>query len=353
MKTLIACLLLGTTAMAAPRSKLATEKLTGTVVSGGRMYSSEAAARAGKVGASGAVRVVRVVRDRGDVVEVSTAAISDCIANAHGMNQKFTVTVFVRRDELVPRLATAIVTSFPDRTAIAIDRGALISVTKDGMAWRESVLNEAYGAPPDDVVYSMTKYKASALPAASLGKPYVCPGGQPLTFDAWRALPYDERGDVRYPPYCIVSSYSRFTEDDPPRELPKPKPPTVNGRAIQGPDTWGDAVYRDGSHYLADVLTTCAKLRIRPDDVAVQPWASDVGTPPPPPWPGTTFTPRSGSRVFWPDGRPAGTYQGTAAMYGPDIKETETSVCRPSFADEPLCFRKRDVVIRLGGASRL
>ena len=346
MKAFVLCPVLVATAVAGPRANLATEKLSGTVVIGGPLYSSEAAARAGKVGKPTSVaRVVRVIRDRGDVVEVSTDAITDCVPEAYAArDEKFIVTVFARRDQLVPRLATAIVKTYPDGSAIAIDRGALLAT--DAMTWRESVLADAFGSPPDDVVYSLGKHESAQLPPLPLGTPLVCRTGQPMTFEAWKALPYAERGDIKYPPGCVVTPRAAFTDTDPPRELPAPKPPTVNGRPIV---LRGDAfakVYKNGSGYLGEIGAACARLRVVADPAGVQPEGSIAEGRPPPPWSGTTYKPRSGARVQWEDGRPAGTYRGTAAMFNPLIRETADRVCMSLVADEPVCFRRRDVVIK-------
>jgi hypothetical protein len=184
MRTFVGLVLLSSFANAAP--------LRGNVLvpKGVPLHATAAAARADAGGpTSGGPVAMRVIREHaGDVVELTTAATEDCVESGDGA---YTLTVFVKRDKLYQRTAAEIVKTFPDGTAIAIDRGA--PVTTAG-AWLEDAFT-AMIPPPDKLVHAVS-WKPSQLPPLA-GEPLVCDGGGPISVDEYRARRAREREATR------------------------------------------------------------------------------------------------------------------------------------------------------------
>ncbi|MDQ3335312.1 MAG: hypothetical protein M4D80_09120 [Myxococcota bacterium] len=168
---------------------LATEALSGNVLvpAYARLFPTEVAARADAQAPDlrGAV-AMRVVRDHGDVVAVETAPVADCIA---GFSLPYHLTVFVRRDQLVPRAKNDRIKMFADGTGVAIDGGAPVEISATGLAWRSTEL-AATSVPPSEhqLAYAAPpRTQAAQLPAMT-GEPMVCDykvGTTTLT--EWRA----------------------------------------------------------------------------------------------------------------------------------------------------------------------
>jgi hypothetical protein len=154
---------------------LETEALAGNVLVPAyvRLYSTAAAARAdaGAHDLRGPV-AMRVVRDHGDVVEVETAQVPDCIAD---FSLPYQLTVFVQREKLVPRAKNDRIKMFADGTGVAIDTGAPVDITATGLAWQSKEL-AATSVPPSEhqLAYAVPPFKHAATLPAITGERMVC-----------------------------------------------------------------------------------------------------------------------------------------------------------------------------------
>ena len=165
---------------------LATEPLVGQVIvdDEAQLMATEAAART-QAGSrkNGTAMAARVVADHGDVVAIETARVTDCVES---FKQPYELTVFVRRDQLVPRAKADVTKTFADGTAFAIDRGAPVSVTSSGLAWSGKA--GAIAVPPaeDQLAYAVPAQASPAALPALKAERLVCDGGPPRTLAEWR-----------------------------------------------------------------------------------------------------------------------------------------------------------------------
>lgn len=267
---------------AAVATALANEPLQGNVVVVGAemLHATLAAARAAPVDKPYEARAMTVVREHGEVVEVSTARVQDCVAS---FEEPYQLAVYVKRASLMPRATAEVVRTFRDDSAVAIDRGAPIVVEAGGPRWWFAALASTPVRPRvDALAYVVAGSKPAALPA-STGERLVCDRGNVQTVtehraarqvardaehrereraeaaagrktaaktDALSGLGKNDLFEDRYLPYCNVGK--------PWQENTTAAPPTVDGQAS------GLADRRGGGAHGRPVLCRCrSRLRSR------------------------------------------------------------------------------------------
>lgn len=362
---------------------LATEKISGTIVAAGPLYPTKAKAlAAGPAQHELVVWSLAVVRDHGDVIEARTTvkANSDCVA---AWSEPYELTVFVRRDSLLRRTTREVTKLAADKTIVVIDRGA--PVTAAG-AWVDPMLAATGVTPPAEALaYSLTKYKAAALPPPT-GERLAC--SPPQTKDEWLAgkqreqrereeaareeqrkkpspppkqykneseryadlLTAGDAGGSQYdmrdpqPTWCAVSTSPRWGEAPPAK-------PTFDGTAIGVLRVrHDDAAYRDGKIILADIRATCGRLRLRVEASALTDGVSGGavaigGT-------GGGKRPRiyavEPGPVTWVDGKAAGKFVGEARYKEHEVEVIKGRYCvyvSSRLMGEQVCHRKADVEV--------
>jgi hypothetical protein len=359
----------------ATKTALEREKLRGQVLVSGLVFPTEKAARHVVTAIDGQPPIaMRVVKDRGAVVQVATAAASDCVDR---FSQSYELSVFVPRTSLVPRTTAEITRTFDDGTGFAIDRGAPVKITSAGLAWFDATLDQTEASPPDRLAYSLAKpYAAASFPPAP-GERLVCDSA-PMTKAEWLAHKQSERerssaiarrvADARAAKRASTktdaidglvdlalhdgTSTSSALADETRRDLPycsvataSAKPAAkLGGVALAWNDPRGnDRVYRADHGYLADVGAACGRVRIAVDPAAVRgPVVAETGT--------TrvvrqlVWIPKPGP-VFWPDGTKAGKYTGKNERF---LRATERDalICVDvRGVAEEVCHRKADVLV--------
>jgi hypothetical protein len=303
------------------------------------LYPSAAAARAHVQDppTTGTPIAMRLIADRGDVVELSTGHAADCLGDFF---HPYALRVFAPKAALIARAAAAVTKSFDDGTAVVIDRGAAVRAGKPvdpvlaatGVA---PIARLTLAAPP--------KLKPVALPRVT-GERMVC---DPLmTESEWRQRQQDFRrarkpGDVidrwspEIVPWCTLTNGLTMGS-----EPPKP-PPTVGGTAMPWPfDRSRTAVYRSRAGFLADAEVTCGRVRVMAEEAAlVRPGGTGTAGGFRAPW-----TPRPGAVVVWPDGSPAGKYEGPWHHVDRDVVEQGDLICVAlDPVTERVCHRRGDV----------
>ena len=316
----------------------------------------------------GTPRAMSVVRDHGDVIEVSTAPTKDC---AEDFDEPYQLTVFVKREKLYPRTKVEVAKTFPDGTAVAIDRGAPVEPGERGMVWESRSLAETKVAPSEaQLTYAVPNALLPTPLPKPVGERMLCERDAPMTMTEWRAerqrtrdeemrreaerqreeaearrieeakeakeakkaktqskkqaddatrfadmLTAREPGsdlsrydvDERYAPWCGVADPSSYSMSQAP---PKTSPPTANRNVLSWPSYSRDNehVFRSGSQYLADVGYTCGRVRMAVEREGVHRRGGGAGM-------GgggqiKVWVPAAGP-VTWPDGTPAGKYTGS------------------------------------------
>lgn len=361
---------------------LAREKLRGQVLVSGLVFPTEAAAKNVVMSIDSQQPIaMRVVKDRGKVVQVATAAASDCV---DGFAQHYELSVFVPRTSLVPRTTAEITKTFDDGTSFAIDRGAPVKITPAGVAWFDAILDQTAAAPPERLSYSLAKpYAAAVIPPAP-GERLVCDGA-PMTKTEWMARKQGERerdaertnaaarrvADARAAKRAGAkktdaldnlvdlalhdgTSASSAIAADASRELPycgvAPAKTTTKVAAKLGGMAYALAearsnehVYRGDAGYVADVGATCGRVRVAVDAAAVRRVAVAA--------PLETravkkraWIPKPGP-VFWPDGKKAGKYTGKNERFM-RVTERENLICVDvRGVAEEVCHRRADVTV--------
>lgn len=214
---------------------LAAEPLAGNVLVAGELHTTLAAARADAGPARGAAMAMQVVKDHGDVVELTTARVADCVES---FEKPYELTVFVRRDRLVPRTKVEVVKTFADGTAVAIDRGAPVEVTSDGLAWQSSALAETKVRPREDQLgYAVPANLPPAALPATTGEQMICDGGTPMTRDEWqrerdRKREAERRDRMEKERAAAERAHAKCLEDVAKRKARRPKKPKNQREAI-------------------------------------------------------------------------------------------------------------------------
>ena len=359
---------------------LAREKLRGQVLVSGPVFPTAAAARSVVTTIDGQQPIaMRVIKDRGKVVQVATAAATDCV---EGFAQHYELSVFVPRSSLVPRTTTEITKTFDDGTAFAIDRGAPVKITAAGLGWFDTMLDQTTAAPPERLTYRLAKpYAAAVIPPAP-GERLVC-DGTPMTKAEWFARKADQRdrdaartnaaarrvADARAAKRASANtdaadnlldlalhdgtSASSAIADEARRDLPycgvavatAPKAAVkLGGVAYAWNEPRGnDHVYLADTRYLADVGASCGRVRVAVDAAAVRRVAAADSS-------ATravrqrVWIPRPGP-VFWPDGKKAGKYTGRNERFM-RVTEREGLICVDvRGVAEEVCHRRADVTV--------
>jgi len=362
---------------------LAREKLRGQVLVSGLVFPTEAAAKNVVMSIDSQQPIaMRVVKDRGKVVQVATAAASDCV---DGFAQHYELSVFVPRSSLVPRTTVEITKTFDDGTSFAIDRGAPVKITPSGVAWFDAILDQTAAAPPERLSYGLAKpYAAAVIPPAP-GERLVC-DGSPMTKTEWMArkeLEHDrdaartnaaarrvaearaakragtKKTDaldnlVDLALHDGTSSISAIAADAS-RELPycgvaPAAKATTKVAAKLGGMAYAltearsnEHVYRGDAGYVADVGATCGRVRVAVDAAAVRrvavtaPLETRAARK-------RVWIPKPG-RVFWPDGKKAGKYTGKNERFM-RVTERENLICVDvRGVAEEVCHRRADVTV--------
>lgn len=336
---------------------LAREKVRGQVLVAGPLFPTDAAAR-GMVSTidDGAPPVaMKVVADRGKVVQVTTTAAADC---APSPTQSYELTVYVPRSALVPRTTEAIAKQLSDGRAFAIDRGAPVKVTPSGAAWFDALLDTTSAAPPERLAYSLTRPYAPAVVPGTAGDRLVCDGA-PMTQTEWTqrrdeaamkaavktnlALKKvaETRAQAKSKADAVDGLMDAVVKDTTtvkpaPEQLPYCKVALGDGHAT-------DKVFRSGDAFVAEVPSTCARVRVAVDGSKVRAPEGEVAAK------GAvkkqkTWIPKAGP-VFWPDGTKAGRYTGKGDRFT-RVTERDGYVCVDvrGIASE-VCHRASDVTI--------
>jgi hypothetical protein len=314
---------------------LANEKLAGNVLVRGdaKLYPTAAAARGDTAASKKPSVAMRVIADHGDVVELSTAPTKDCIAS---WDEPYQLRVFVKREELVPRLKTAIDKRFSDGTAVVIDRGAPVTVAADGLRWEMSDIAAALAPSEDQLALSVPAMtKPVALPPFAKGERLVC-NGSPTPQAEWLKKPKKDRGSRER--WCGIESSSLSTGKS---AVP---PPTVDGKPVAWPWTsppgTNEHVVRSSTGYIGDVQYPCGRVRMAVTGEGVH--ASSVAIT------GFGVGPRlkawapTAGPVTWLDGTPAGKYDG-GKKYTNVIEEPKRICVRLRNVAEPVCHAKARV----------
>jgi hypothetical protein len=331
---------------------LANEKLAGNVLvrKDALLYANAAAARADAKPARSSPIAMKVVADHGDVVEVLTGPTKDCIAS---WDKPYQLRVFVKRDKLMPRLTTEIVKTFSDGTAVAIARGAPVTVAADGLQWETLDVEPALPPPDDQLAFSvpaLTK-PAATLPATLKSERLVCNGSPTPHADWLKKKQRDQDAKVREgaSPQQLANDEQWCGIHDPRyRGSASPStvtPPTVNGKPVKWPwvskDEANENVVRSGNGFLGDVELPCGRVRMSVLAEGVR--SSDGGGE------GTidgdekvkVWIPSAGP-VTWRDGKPAGTFSGDK-KYEAVVEERNRICVRIVNVAEPVCFAKARV----------
>lgn len=186
---------------------LRNEHISGNVIVGGvALQPTASAARTGTgpsgTGAASGVRgrhralhrwlAMQVVKDHGDVVELSTAPVKDCVDD---FDQPYRLTVFVNREALVPRTNVDVVKTFADGTGVAIDRGAPVSISAAGVTWAHDWLRQTPAQPDTNaLVYGVPANLTPATLPALARELLVCDRSRPpMTLTEWNAEQQRER----------------------------------------------------------------------------------------------------------------------------------------------------------------
>ena len=356
---------------------LGREKLRGQVLVSGLVFPTPAAAH-NVVTTMDAQQPVamRVIKDHGKVVQVATAAATDCVDR---LAQHYELSVFVPRSSLVPRTTAPITRTFEDGTAFAIDRGAPVRISGAGLGWFDAVLAQTDAAPPDRLAYGLTKpYSVAAMPPPP-GERLVC-DATPMTKAEWTALQQIQRArdaartsaaSRRVADARIAKRASKQTDaadnlldlalhdgtsaaiaDEARRELPycgvvtAPRATAkLNGSTYTLAEPRGNAhVYRADAHYLADVGASCGRVRLAVEPTAVGRVVAATPVATPRAIRQRVWTPKPGP-VFWPDGTKAGKYTGRSERFM-RVTERESLICVDvRGVAEEVCHRRADVTV--------
>jgi hypothetical protein len=291
---------------------LAVEPLHGVVLVGRKaaLFATEESARAGGIAYTDPIAAtsssdppyaMTVRSDRGDVVELSTAHASDCVGS---WKRPFTLAVFVRRSDLVPRIADEVVEIFEDGSGYAVARGAPVEITERGLHWFAPFLDEVPVPEQHQLRYTL---------GASVTQPRLPEIGS--------AAP--ESHVIRARDAVIGGSRVWIH---------------VNATPID--------MYARGAQYLVDYNATCGVARVKVRAIEVEPGmrgggrrSRDVDGWSPSPGP-----------VTWPDGSPAGRYTGVRLPEeGPRYRRDQMDVSGPRVCVhvdgvvERVCHRRGDI----------
>ena len=416
---------------------LATQTLGGYVIvrDDAQLMATAAAARTSSRRQRGNALLASVVADHGDVVEIKTdtARMQDCVA---GFTQPYELTLFVRRDQLVPRTKVEVTKTFPDGTAVAINAGAPVEITPRGLAWAGKLADVPVPPPEDQLTYGLLLPGAPAKLPAQTAEPLVCDASGPRTLSDWRdglrakreaearareeqrrlemeaqkaewerTRPERERAraaalkkckakaaakkkakkkdDVagilgemdgcamqsifgsagldsgfgsglgsslgaggpsaweqeRMAPYCSI----RQPWDDGSTTAKKVAAPKLGGKTMPWPDNRSLGVVQAGSKYLADIDYGCGRARVSVDDESALNSGGGGGTGYGSIGLGSqakvqVWIPKPGP-VTWPDGSPAGRYNGRKRYQ--IVEERDTRICvRVAGVGELVCHDK-------------
>lgn len=280
----------------ATRQALAAEPLTNrTVVVLTRLYQTveRARARTAPTYLSLDPVVLDVVADHGDVIEVTTAPSKapDCIERA---DEPLAVRAFVRRDELLARVAIESVVPFADGTGYVIDRGAPVVVSRHGPRWYSPMLRSAEVTLPAELSYALATPYAPAP-----------------------ALPGGTRADV---------SIGRSA--------------TLQGKDVATYAARRERVVSVGDSLAAEFREPCTTVR------AIVEEARSIGGAGGVPRSRFMYSIRVGAAVTWLDGSPAGTTTGVVTYDFSQVVEQPdaTRWCAAMYLLEtPLCYASGDV----------
>jgi len=320
---------------AAPAPVAAVEKITGNVLveQSQKLYPTEAAARAHAKDPSVPTLPIAllVTADRGDVIELTTKQTDDCVDERR--EQRYVLTVFVARTALIPRAAATLTTTYPDGTAVMIERGA--PARREPIAWRDKLLAATPVAPAALVLATPPEATPAELPAPT-GEKLVCDRDRaPEPVSKWLAR---ERKHPRTPPGpkydspfgddkpsdAEVLSWARSCGVVPPVDETKAQAPQAGGRTLPWPhEPYRQDVFRTPAGLRADVGVQCGRVRMSAELATIGEHdggaSVDIGGR-------RQWTMRSGN-VVWPDGSPAGTFKGPGGYFDRDVEVRGDLLC--------------------------
>lgn len=265
---------------------------------------------------------LQLVAEHGDVVELRTAPLEDCVES---FLEPYELTVFVRRDQLFLRARETIELTYPDGSAVVVQRGAPVRPGAP-LGWLDEDLAHTPVVPTSDTTTLATP------PTPALDGSLV-PDGELVGCDGERDTPsvliLDEESLQTGISACGIGTRA---------------PPRIDGRAAP---FFGDRIAKtretaDG-RYLADIVTRCGHIRlvVPREGLAPKPGYGygRSGYPAADAW-----VPAAGP-VTWPDGAPAGRYNGMERYpvqdvtdlgnrYCVTVTKVATQVCHPKETSE-------------------
>jgi hypothetical protein len=334
------------------------EKLAGNVAveQSQALYPTEAAARAHAK--DPIVRTVpialKIIADHGDVIEVTTEPAQDCIRD-YDRDHGYTLAVFVPRAALIPRAAATLHATYPDGTAVAIDRGALLN--RQPLAWRDEVLAATALAPGQTTLAVPPADVAAELPVAT-GEKMICERDRaPELHSKWLARKrkaHRAEPARRAPPRDSAESFADALlsgDEDLDRDAPScgavaSRAGTnftfeVGGRPVPWPrNAGGEEVFITAAGPREDVYLQCARVRMSVEAKAIGEDArggADLRGG------GARAWEMHPGKVVWPDGTPAGTFTGSKAYFASEVEAHGELLCvRLEGVAERVCHHAAD-----------
>ncbi len=343
---------------AAPAPAAPVEKLSGNVVveQSQALYSTEAAARAHAKDPSVPTSPIalKVIADHGDVIEVTTEETEDCVRayRAH----HYALAVFVPRAALIPRAAAPLTATYPDGTAVAIERGALVN--RQPLAWRDTLL-AATPVAPAQVALAVPPATESAQMPPPTGEKMICERDHaPELHSKWLARkrkahraqparPSPSRGDKAA---SFADALTSDFEDSEASERDacgtvEPKPGSkltfqVGGHVVPWPRDASEQVFITAAGPRSDVYLQCARVRMAADPKSIGEHiggGADVSAG------GRREWEMQAGKVVWPDGSAAGTFTGTMEYFATDVEVRGDLLCvRVEGIAEKVCHHAAD-----------
>jgi len=341
---------------AAPAPAPPVAKLAGNVAveQSQPLYPTAAAARAHAKDPIVAAEPIalKVIADHGDVIEVTTEPAQDCLRDPY-RGRGYALSVFVPRAVLIPRAAAPTTATYPDGTAVTVDRGALVS--RQPSAWRDEVLAATPLAPARTTLAVPPADVAAELPRAT-GEKMVCDQApEPVSKWLARKRKAHHPAPARRAPSRSDSASSLADaladmggDSDAALEHDAPScglvdgaaKLTVGGHTVPRPrDAGGEEVYATPAGARVDVYLQCARVRLSTDPQSIgvpsgggglleggrREWTMHAG------------------KVVWPDGTPAGTFTESKDYFERDVEARGDLLCvHVDGVAEKVCHHKAD-----------
>lgn len=348
-------------AVAAPAPAAPVEKLAGNVAveQSQSLYPTEAAARAHAKDPSVPTIPIalKVIADHGDVIEVTTEETQDCVRGYR--DRHYALAVFVPRAALLPRAAEPLTATYPDGTAVAIDRGALLN--RKPLAWRDGLLAATPVAPAQVVLAVPPTTESTKLPPPT-GERMICDRDRaPELRSKWLARKRKAHRAKPAPPAAArgdsAASFadaltSDFDDSDDALERDaiscgtvEPKPGSklafqVGGHVVRWPRDASEDVFITAAGPRSDVSLQCARVRMTADPKSIGEHiggGADISAG------GRREWEMHPGKVVWPDGSAAGSFTGTTEYFASDVEVRGDLLCvRVEGVAEKVCHHAAD-----------